>query len=102
MLTVGKLHPGKNGVVDYHPITVGSVNRRRYEINPVVRQRLGLAPTKKRLEYAQTTKALIGHYRQMGLPPKQKVVVFRVSPDALLPVGEYKPRIQGRKGGRGE
>lgn len=88
MLTIGKFHPGKNGVVDYHAVTVGCVNRRKYEINPVVRQRLGLAPTRKRLEYNKTPKSMIGHYKQMGLPIKKKVAVFKVSPDALLPVGE--------------
>jgi large subunit ribosomal protein L3 len=35
----------------------------------------------------KTSKAMMGHYAKANVPPKQKIVEFRVTPDALLPVG---------------
>ena len=35
----------------------------------------------------QVTKPLRGHFKKAGVPTKRKIVEFRVSEDAVLPVG---------------
>lgn len=76
----------KLGRPDFTTLQVGAFNLREYEIDPVKRQALGLAPTRKRNPFNAPAN-YVGHFLKHEVPPKKVVQEFRVSDDAILPVG---------------
>lgn len=100
----------KLGRPKFQTLQIGAYNLRKYIIDPIKRQALGLAPTRKTNEY-NSKASQIGHFEKHGVPPKRVLQEFRVSDDALLPVGatfsvaHYVPGqrvdVQGTSTGKG-
>jgi hypothetical protein len=43
-----------------------------------------------------TTRQMLGHFRKAEVPPKRIVKEFPVTPDAHVPVGEARPKFNGK------
>lgn len=71
-------------------LQIGAYDLKQYIVDPEVRQRLGMAPTRKKKEYKETVQ-MIGHFKKHNVTPKKVLQEFKVSEDAVLPVGAYSP-----------
>jgi ribosomal protein L3 len=80
--------PGKLNSPPFYALQVGAVNHRKYIVDPEERRRLGLFPTRKRNPYNRVPRQLVGQFTKVGLEPKKELQEFRVTKDALLPIGE--------------
>lgn len=69
-------------------LQIGAYDLKQYIVDPEVRQRLGMAPTRKKKEYKETVQ-MIGHFKKHNVTPKKVLQEFKVSDDAVLPVGAY-------------
>ena len=76
----------KLGRPDFMTLQVGAYNLREFVIDPVERQALGLAPTRKTNPFNKPAN-YVGHFLKHEVAPKKVVQEFRVSDDAVLPVG---------------
>ena len=71
-----------------HACTVVEVDSQVVRVNgSLVKGKVGLVLGIGRARLKRVTKALMVQYKQAGVHPKERLVEFRVTPDALLPVG---------------
>ena len=76
----------KLGRPDFTTLQVGAYNLHEFELDPEKRQAAGLAPTRKRNAFNKPA-SYVGHFLKHDVPPKKVIQEFRVSDDAILPVG---------------
>lgn len=82
--------PSKLNRPPHMTLQIGAYDLKQYIVDPEVRQRLGMAPTRKKKEYKETVQ-MIGHFKKHDVTPKKVLQEFKVSDDAVLPVGAYSP-----------
>ena len=71
-----------------HPVTVVEVDSQVVRVNPTLSKgKVGLVLGIGRRKLKRVTKALMVQAKVAGVHPKERLTEFRVTPDAVLPVG---------------
>ena len=71
-----------------HPVTVVEVDSQVVRVNPTLSKgRVGLVMGIGRRKLKRVSKALMVQAKVAGVFPKERLAEFRVTPDALLPIG---------------
>lgn len=86
MVSVIPPRPSKLDREPFHTLQIGAKNLTKYIIDPAERKALGLKPTRKTKEYKAPAQ-VVGMYEKQGVAPKAVLKEFRVTEDALLPIG---------------
>ncbi|CED84865.1 mitochondrial 50s ribosomal protein l3 [Phaffia rhodozyma] len=86
VVSVNPPPPSRRGKPAYHTVQIGAKNLRKYIVDPIKRQELGLKPTRKYKEYKESVQ-MLGHYKKHGVEPKSIIREFKVTEDAVPAVG---------------